>query len=149
MGNGRRWRLGNEAIGWQSDSKVSGGALLGGLKVRPIPRSVALARDGVAGHPDGHPAPFRRRQVYPGVTEMITYQLCNHQFPRGLGGRGMAGRDREHRAVIWAAVIGALGAVIAAVVAAVITVSASPSGGNTVDQKTGQNGTVCIESTCR
>jgi hypothetical protein len=61
----------------------------------------------------------------------------------GLKGGGMAGLTTDHKVAIIVGLIAAIGAIIAALVTG-CTASDSP----TVNQKTGGNGNVCINSKC-
>ncbi|MBV2357350.1 hypothetical protein KUM39_23755 [Streptomyces sp. J2-1] len=55
----------------------------------------------------------------------------------------MAGWTKEHKVAILVAVIGVVG-----VIAAALITSLSASDTNRIDQKTGRDGTVCVNSKC-
>ncbi|MCC9709338.1 MULTISPECIES: hypothetical protein [unclassified Streptomyces] len=56
----------------------------------------------------------------------------------------MANWTRDHKVALW---VGAMAAA-AVIIAAIITVAWTPADGNDVEQKTGGDGTICIESKC-
>ncbi|MFG2310363.1 hypothetical protein ACGFS9_17090 [Streptomyces sp. NPDC048566] len=55
----------------------------------------------------------------------------------------MAGWTNDHKVKIVVAFVGALAVIVAAVVTGLMK-----SDGTKVDQKTGRDGTVCVQSTC-